>query len=196
MIEIGLLRHFPTDWNAAGRLQGRTDVPLSQASREELKGRRLPERWRGLPIICSPLSRAAETATLLSESGPPRHDPRLIEFDFGDWEGRFGKELIADPDAAYGPVETWGPDFRPPNGETPAEMTARLLVALRDVAETGPSLLVVHRGVMRAILAVATGWAWRGPETFRIKRAAVHPVMLSEDGTPVAAGPWEKLDIR
>ena len=196
MIEIGLVRHFPTDWNAEGRLQGRTDVPLSQASREELATRRLPPCWRALPVVCSPLSRAVETAEALSETGPPRRDARLIEFDFGDWEGRFGADLIADASNAYGPVETWGPDFRPPNGETPAEMTARLLPALAEIAAAGPAVLVIHRGVMRAVLAAATGWGWKGPEPFRIKRAAVHPVTLAGDGTPVAAGPWERLETR
>ena len=48
-VEIGLVRHFPTAWNAAGRLQGRSDIPLSDAARAELATRRLPPRWRGLP---------------------------------------------------------------------------------------------------------------------------------------------------
>lgn len=195
MPEIGLLRHFPTDWNAEGRLQGRTDVPLSAASREELAGRRLPPRWRGLPVIASPLARARETAEALAE-GPTAFDRRLIEMDFGDWEGRIGAELLADPACAYGPVETWGWGFRPPNGESPAEMAERLAPALAEAAARAPCLLVLHRGVMRCILALASGWGYDGPEPFRIKRAAVHPVTLDAGGAPVGFGAPEKLERR
>ncbi len=196
MPEIGLLRHFPTDWNAEGRLQGRTDVPLSEASRAELAGLRLPPRWRDVPIICSPLKRAHETAETLAEGGAPRLDDRLIEMNFGAWEGRVGAELIADPDCAYGPVETWGWDFRPPEGESPADMAARVAPALAEAARHERCLLVLHRGIMRCILALASGWTYRGPEPFRIKRAAVHPVTLSDDGKPIAFGPPEKLERR
>jgi probable phosphoglycerate mutase len=192
VIEIGLVRHFPTDWNAAGRLQGRTDVPLSEAARAELAGRRLPTRWRGLPIIASPLRRARETAEALAEGAPVRIEPRLIEFDFGDWEGRIGAELIAEG-VGYGPVEGWGADFAAPGGETVAMLEARVEAALGAIG--APAVVVTHRGVMRAALALATGWRWRGPEPFRIKRAAVHPLRL-EGGRIVGAAPWERLDRR
>ncbi|MGM0586155.1 MAG: histidine phosphatase family protein [Pseudomonadota bacterium] len=192
MIEIGLLRHFPTRWNAEGRLQGRADIPLSEEGRAALARRRLPERWRGLPVIASPLSRARETAEALAE-GPVTLDPRLVEMDMGDWEGRIGAELLADPACPYCAVDSWGWDFRPPNGESPAEIVARLRPLLAELS--APCLLVTHRGVMRAVLALATGWNYDRPEPFRIKRAAVHPVRL-EGGAPVAAAPPEKLAER
>ncbi|MEC9434034.1 MAG: histidine phosphatase family protein [Pseudomonadota bacterium] len=191
--EIGLLRHFPTDWNREGRLQGRSDIPLSAASRAEIAGRALPDRWRGLPVICSPLGRAMETARALVPEAAIRTDDRLIEMSFGDWEGRIGAELLADPACPYRPVEDWGWDFRPPGGETPAEVAARAGAVLAGLP--GPALVVCHRGVMRALLAVATGWAYRGPEPFRIKRAAVHPVTLRA-GRPVAVAAPEKLAAR
>jgi len=189
MTELGLVRHFPTDWNAAGRLQGRTDVPLSDAARAALAGLRLPERWRGLPVVASPLARARETAEALAEGTPVRIEPRLIEFDFGEWEGRVGAELIAEG-AGYGPVERWGEEFAAPGGESVAALAARVEAALG--AMQGPAVVVTHRGVMRAALALATGWRWRGPEPFRIKRAAVHPVRV-EGGRILGAEAWERL---
>ncbi|MEM1315731.1 MAG: histidine phosphatase family protein [Pseudomonadota bacterium] len=191
MTRVALVRHFPTDWNAEGRLQGRTDVPLSEASRAALAGLALPPDWRDGPVIASPLARAAETARALS-AGDVALDPRLIEFDFGQWEGRIGAELLADPACAYGPVEGWGPDFRAPGGESVTEMTERAAAALKAHAAEG-AVFVLHRGVMRALLALATGWAWRGPEPFRIKRAALHPIDLDAEGRPVAAHPPIKL---
>ncbi len=194
-MQIALLRHFPTEWNALGRLQGRTDVPLSDEGRAELALRRLPEAWRGRPILCSPLCRARETAETLAalDPAPIRFDDRLLEMDMGEWEGRQGAELIADPDCAYGPVEGWTLAFRAPGGEGPADMFARLAPLFAEIAE--PTLLVTHRGLMRAALAMATGWRYEGPETFRIKRFAIHPVTL-EAGRPVAVGAPEKLVVR
>ena len=196
MTEIGLVRHFPTDWNRDRRLQGRADTPLSAAARAELAALRLPASWRAARVVASPLLRAHETAEALAE-GPVASDPRLIEMDFGDWEGRFGPELLADPACAYRPVESWGWDFRPPGGETPAEVFARLAPLLAEIAAAGrPTLLVAHRGVMRTVLARATGWAYAGPEPFRIKRAAVHTVTLDAAGAPVAAHGFERLEAR
>ncbi|MFT4793092.1 MAG: broad specificity phosphatase PhoE [Paracoccaceae bacterium] len=196
LVKVGLLRHFPTDWNAQGRLQGRTDIPLSDASRTALRGLRLPPHWRDLPILCSPLTRARETAAILGETGSVIFDDRLMEMDFGDWEGAIAADLLADPDCAYGPVEGWGWDFRPPNGETPADMLARVGPVLEEAAAIGPCLIICHRGMMRAIMAAATGWPYLGTEPFRIRRARVHPVMLSAAGTPVALGAPEKLAPR
>lgn len=193
MTEIALLRHFPTAWNEAGRLQGRTDIPLSPASVEALKSLRLPDRWRAARLIASPLARAAATAEALAEGRPVATDPRLIELDLGAWEGRVGAELLADPASGYGPVEGWTLALRPPGGESIAEMTARLAALLRDLAGGPPTVLVAHRGVMRGILGLATGWEWEGPEPFRIRRNRLHPLRLRPDGTPEAPGPPEPL---
>lgn len=192
-IEIGLLRHFPTDWNAEGRLQGRTDIPLSAEGRTDLARHRLPARWRGCPIVTSPLSRAAETAQALAEGVTPGPDPRLVEMSFGGWEGQIGEALLADPATGYRPLEDWGWDFTAPGGESPRMMLARVLPVL--AACTGPTLVVCHRGVIRAILAAATGWAYRGPAPFRIRKAHIHPVFLSA-GRPAAIGTPERLDRR
>ncbi|MEO0682827.1 MAG: histidine phosphatase family protein [Pseudomonadota bacterium] len=190
---VALLRHFPTDWNAEGRLQGRSDQPLSDASRAALAGLRLPAGWAGAEMVASPLSRAVETARLLGGPGQPAAlEPRLTEFDFGDWEGAAGAALLADPTCAYRPVEAWGPAFRPPNGESVAELSARTAAGLAAQAAPG-RVFVVHRGVMRALLGLASGWAWSGPEPFRIKRAALHPLRLDADGRPAEVGAPVKL---
>lgn len=196
MTRIALLRHFPTEWNAAGRLQGRTDIPLSDTARADLATRRLPEAWAEVPVVSSPLSRARETAETLAEGRPVLLDPRLMEMDMGDWEGAFSDDLVADPACPYGPVETWGWDLQPPGGESPRMMAARLAPVMAELAAAGPHLVVCHRGVMRCLLALATGWDYRGPEPFRIRRAALHEITLDAAGRPVAAAPPERLPLR
>ncbi|MEM9012604.1 MAG: histidine phosphatase family protein [Pseudomonadota bacterium] len=196
MTRVALLRHFPTAWNEAGRLQGRTDIPLSEAARQDLARYRLPAPWRGAPMLSSPLSRARETAAHLAGGAVPT-DPRLTEMHFGQWEGMEGEALLSDPTSGYGPVEHWGLNFRPPGGESPAEIQGRVQPLLAEIAATGrDTILVTHRGVMRAILALASGWAYAGPEPFRIKRRALHVVTLSADGTPQAFDPPLKLEAQ
>lgn len=90
MALIYLVRHGESVWNAEERLCGRTDIELSEAGRRQAE--RLGERLRGLPpaaIYASPLGRTAETASIigLGTGLTPILDPRLIELNYGAWEG-------------------------------------------------------------------------------------------------------------
>ncbi|MEO0361985.1 MAG: histidine phosphatase family protein [Pseudomonadota bacterium] len=187
--EIGLARHFETDWNALRLLQGRTDRPLTDAARARATALALPPPWDAARLVASPLSRARDTARLLAGRAP-EEEPALIELSWGDWEGRRGEDLLADPTSGYEHVEHWGWDKAPPGGgESPAAALARIGPALAALAADGRRTLVVtHRGVMRVILAKAWGWDFDRPEPFRIKRERIYPVTLAADGTPVAAG--------
>ena len=98
---ILLIRHGETDWNHQGRRQGRRDVPLNEAGREQMQ--RCAALLRGLPvnaILTSPLSRATESAAILAcelgvDEQSIRRDAGLIERDFGDVDGMTDAELRA-----------------------------------------------------------------------------------------------------
>ena len=94
MTRVAFLRHAPTVWNAAGRIQGHTDEPLSEAGRTWARQFRLPAEVRDWPLFSSPLSRAVETARLVG--GEPQVEPGLIEMDWGLAEGRTLAALRAD----------------------------------------------------------------------------------------------------
>jgi probable phosphoglycerate mutase len=179
MTRIALMRHFPTPWNADGRLQGQTDIPLSPASRAQLAGLRLPPPWDGARLIASTLARAAETAQLLADGRPVATDPRLAELGFGDWEGRRAAELAADRAAGFRPSSDWGPDERAPGGESLAEAWARLAPALAQIAaDPAPAVIVAHKSVMRLILRRA------GLDLPDIKRGRLYPLTLDGCGNP------------
>ena len=181
---VALLRHFPTDWNREHRLQGRIDRPLTADSLKELAGLALPAPWDLARVVSSPLTRAVQTAEALAGTPVPT-DPRLIELEWGEWEGRHGADLLADPDSGFRPVEDWGWDRRPPGGESPGDAWARVQPALAEIAATGaPTVLVIHRGLIRVILAKAWGWNFDRPEPFRIKKGKLCPLVLDEDGSP------------
>jgi probable phosphoglycerate mutase len=188
MTPIALLRHFPTDWNAEGRLQGRVDRPLTDAARADLAALAPPPPWDGADILTSPLSRARETAGALWPSA--RVDERLIELDWGAWEGGLRDALIADPESGYRHVEEWGWDMRPPGGESPRDAHDRVAPLLAEIAAQGRrTVIVAHRGLMRVILAAAFGWNFDSPEPFRIRRARLHPLALDPEGRPCAPEP-------
>ncbi|WP_319545253.1 histidine phosphatase family protein [Ruegeria conchae] len=176
MTRLALLRHGHTEWNRAGRIQGRSDIPLDIDARAELAGYRLPSPWDTASIWSSPLSRAAETAELVSGKAP-KTSKALTEMNWGDWEGQRGVDLIAIPDSGYRHIEEWGWDYRPPNGESPAELWARIAPWMDGL--TGDNLAVCHIGIMRVILAKAWGWNFEGPAPFKIKRNRLFVIELN-----------------
>jgi probable phosphoglycerate mutase len=145
-----LVRHGETDWNAAGRLQGQTDRPLTDFGRSqarqvaaELDG----ERFEA--IYSSDLARARETAHILGEQLglAVALDPGLREKDWGTWEG-----LTA--------VERDRVEFV---GESTEAHRDRILGALRRISERHPGdgrvLVVTHGGSMRRVQTAAMGMA-------------------------------------
>ncbi len=178
MIRLALLRHGHTDWNRAGRIQGRSDIALDDTARSELAAQALPAPWDAADLWSSPLLRAAETAKLVA-GRDPQTAPELIEMDWGDWEGLRGIDLKADPKSGFRDIEHWGWDYRPPGGETPAEVWERIAPWLQRL--TRDTLAVCHIGIMRMILARAYGWDFDGPAPFRIKRNRLFVVEIDGD---------------
>jgi probable phosphoglycerate mutase len=184
MIRLALLRHGHTDWNRAGRIQGRTDIPLDDAARAQLSALRLPPAWDRAMLWSSPLSRAVETASLVSGRAP-RTDAALMEMNWGAWEGQHSKALYADATAGFRHIEDWGWHFSPPGGEPPAALRARLLPWAEALDQD--AVAVCHIGVMRVLLAHAMGWNFDGPVPFQIKRNRLY--VLKIEGTTWHADP-------
>ncbi|MFC3614424.1 histidine phosphatase family protein [Lutimaribacter marinistellae] len=174
---LALLRHGHTAWNRAGRIQGRSDIPLDDDARLQLTGLALPAPWDAAELWASPLLRAVETAELVAGRAP-RTDPALIEMNWGAWEGQRGTDLIAEPGSGYRHIEDWGWSYRPPGGECPSELWDRLAPWVEGLA--GDSVAVCHIGIMRVILARAWGWDFDGPAPFKVKRNRLYVVDLDD----------------
>ena len=174
MIDVVMVRHAATAWNEAGRIQGRTDVPLAERGREALTGRRLPARFESYRVHSSPLARAVETAALLG-LGAPVLDRRLMEMDWGEWEGKTRASVAAVDACAVARSEARGPDFRPPGGESPREVQARILDWARSVARLRHDVVAVtHKGVVKATLGLACGWDLTGKSPVRLDWSCLH----------------------
>jgi broad specificity phosphatase PhoE len=188
MTPLLLIRHGATAWNAAGRIQGRTDVPLSAHGRRQVAGWRVPEAWRDARWLASPLARARQTAALLTER-PVTIEPRLCEMDWGEWEGHRLSALRAAAPEAMAENEARGLDFRPPGGESPREVCARLAALVAELArEPAPVVAVTHKGVMRAALVLAAGWDMRGKPPWRLQRDRAFALTGFADGRLELAG--------
>ncbi|MGE0154865.1 MAG: histidine phosphatase family protein [Reyranellaceae bacterium] len=186
MTLLAVIRHGPTEWNAARKLQGMADVPLSAEGRALVATWRLPAEFRTWRLLSSPLSRAQETARLLGAPRVPILEPLLREMSFGDWEGFTVKELAAAGDAdEFQALADKGLDMLPPNGESPRMVIERLQTLLARLAQEGePTVAVCHKGVIRALLALATGWPMLGRQPVKLDWSALHCFRLDAEGAP------------
>ena len=135
----------------------------------------------------SPLSRCTETSEILTvryrRADPPHIEPRLTEMSFGEWEGRNLTELRS----TYGPVmvewESRGLDFRAPGGESPRDVQDRLRPWLAELTAVDADILAIaHKGVIRALYALASGWDMREKPAFRLADNALHQFELDRSG--------------
>jgi broad specificity phosphatase PhoE len=184
MVPLVLIRHGPTDWNRERRIQGRSDRPLDPEGVAALRRLVLPQAWAGYDWVTSPLARARQTAAVL---GHPEAavEPALIEMDWGEWEGRRLAELRADPGAEMARREGAGLDFAAPGGESPRQVQARLAPWLGRLAAAGrPTVAVGHKGVMRALYALATGWDMTGEAPDRLRPYRAFGFLVDAAGSP------------
>lgn len=181
---LAMLRHGETAWSRDKRVQGHTDVPLSDEGRAWLQRHRLPARFARMQLVSSPLLRCTATATALGLAGVAI-EPRLIEMCWGQWEGHRLPELRFELGDAMAVNEARGFDFMPPQGESPRQVLARVWPWLAERAADGrPTLALAHRGVIRAVFAAATGWDMLGRPPARLDWAALQVFALGADGTP------------
>lgn len=145
---VYLLRHGKTAWNLEGRYQGRSDIPLCEAGKQELS----PADFSPERVYVSPMKRAAETAQLLFPGAQSIAVPGLEEMDFGAFEGKRFRDLADDP--AY---RAWveGNCTAPcPGGEGREDFSRRVCAAFERLMarEREQLVIVAHGGTQMAIL--------------------------------------------
>ncbi len=182
MTPLVMIRHGPTTWNEEKRLQGHQDIPLSDAGRKLVSLWKVPSPVNRYQWVCSPLRRARETAELLGAENL-QVEPRLMEMDYGNWEGSRLQDLRRDFGDEMAANEARGIDFRPDSGETPREVQDRLKPWFMDIARRGrPTLAVAHHGVLRALYSLATGWSMVAAPPEKFQRSAMHSFIVAETG--------------
>ena len=152
--DLWVMRHGETEWNVAGRLQGRSDSALTSRGRAQAaRQAQLVAAIRG-ERFSSPQGRALHSARIVFAGQPFATDPRLAEICIGDWTGRSASALRAEaPDAFMGSRLGWYDHA--PGGEGFAGLRARVRGFLASVAL--PAIIVTHGITLRMIRAELTG---------------------------------------
>ena len=202
MINLYLMRHGHTIWADTGGVAGSTDIDLSDKGREAVRA--IAKTFRNNTQLthwtCSPMSRTQETSSILrsvleqTSSQPlPKIalDERLVELNFGDWEGQTWDQVHKDSPEL---LHTWGEDWvrrSPPNGETFGEQCQRCNQWLGSWLQTvaahhdASAMVVSHGGSIRALLCLCLGWELSDAMTFNVDPASLCWLQQSK-----VDGPW------
>ena len=159
--EVLVLRHGQTEWNAAGRLQGHLDSPLTEIGLRQSQRQNetlLDYDLDGFRFITSPQGRACKTAQLALAGivAEIETSEELKEINMGQWSGITRAEIAAErkmrlQDLGELQIYDWTP-----GGETTAQLFARCARFL--VQLTGPAVLVTHGMTSLCLRLCALGW--------------------------------------
>ncbi len=145
---VYLARHGETAWSLTGQYTGLTDLPLTEQG--EQTARRLGERLKEIEfakVWTSPLQRARRTCELAGFGAVAEIDPDLLEWNYGEYEGRRTAEILAERPGWL--------LFRDgcPGGETPAQVAARADRVVRRVRAVNDNVLLFSSGHFIRVLA-------------------------------------------
>ena len=176
------VRHGQTVWNVENKICGATDSPLTEHGRQQAAetGKNIVESGiKADEILYSPLSRAADTAKIISEmSGIPcREEPRLIEQNFGKWEStpRDGKEFKKAKESFACRYE---------GGESMLQLAQRIYNLLDEIKQESDHktyILVAHNGISRMIQSYFTDMTNEEFASFGVKNCQVAPYIRARE---------------
>ena len=183
MRRLTLIRHALTAWNADGRFQGHSDVPLSDDGRRQ--ARRLARHVTGTEtdavVYASSSSRALETARIAFPNHEIVVDPRLRELNFGVFEGHTQSE-----NEARDAWREWFADpfeRRVPGGESYRDLRERMVAWMEDAhaAHEDHVVAVTHSGAIQMLLSWVLGVEhprWR--KRIYLRHASVSRVLFRD----------------
>jgi len=187
-----LVRHGESVANAQGLLLGRIDADLTEFGRAQAAAVRALLSSPVVELRTSPLARARHTAAALALEAEAQIDPRWIEVDYGEFDG----QKLSDIPATVWQEWRRDPDYRPPGGETLAEVDRRIAAACDELfaqpdagarRADGDVVVVSHVTPIKAAVAWAlgadAGLSWR----LHLNTASVTRIGWGNDG-PVLHG--------
>ena len=181
---IYFIRHGQTERNNARQLQGRSDQPLNEAGIRQAQDAAAFLRERGIKfryVFTSPLIRAVQTAEIIAPDLAPVVEERLIEMDYGPYEGLDLRRLPPE-------VLTFFRDFvrnpAPPGMEPLGSVVQRAGAFLEDRCKAGGNILVsTHAIAMKGMLEYLTPDSNGSYWSRNIGNCAVYTAERLPDGT-------------
>jgi broad specificity phosphatase PhoE len=179
---IAFARHGQTELNRGGRLQGRIDAPLSALGVQQAEA--LGHGFAAAPVtrvLCSPLQRARDTAAAIAAEHrlELEVDDRLIELDYGAWDGL----LLADVPPADWAAWRTDPEFAPPGGERLSDVAARVASFCTEVLTADLVVAVSHVSPIKAAVCNALRVDDRSTWRMQLDVASVTRIGRRPDGS-------------
>ena len=154
--KIYLFRHGETEWNVAGKMQGRLDSPLTERGRQQAlaHGKLLAELS---PVEClwvSTANRTRATADFINAriAAPQYFSDALLERDCGTWSGKTPAQVQQEFPDEWSRLQNDAHNHRPGGGENLPDLMARFRQLLADWPQPDCLGIVTHGVVSRAIL--------------------------------------------
>ena len=167
--DVWLIRHGETEWTVSRRHTGLTNLPLTLAGEEQAKA--LRRRLKGVSfarVFYSPLQRAARTCELAGYDWVAEVDKNLVEWNYGDYEGKMRPEILADrPDWII---------FRDgcPNGESPMDVAFRADRVISGIRTINGNVAIFSSGhFLRVLIARWLGLDPSAGRYFKLGTAAL-----------------------
>lgn len=185
---VYLARHGETAWSLSGQHTGITDLPLTK--RGERNARRLGERLRGISfaaVFTSPLQRAVRTCELAGFGAVAERDDNLVEWNYGQYEGRRTFEILAER-------PNWQL-FRDgcPGGETPQQVGVRADAVLSRIRAVRGDVLVFSSAHFLRVLA--SRWLGLPPSDgryFLLSTASLSALGYEHDASEPVIRLWDE----
>ena len=174
MIELWLIRHGETEWSAAGRHTGRTDVPLTAHGREIAAAvGKFMVGTTFAAVLRSPMGRARETCEIAGFGEVAVVDEGLREWDYGVYEGKTSKEIQAEiPGWSVWKDTIVGGETVEQVGARADAVIARALAAA-GTGDGGKVALFAHAHILRILAARWVGLEARGGSLFALGTGSV-----------------------
>jgi probable phosphoglycerate mutase len=176
---VVVVRHGETEWSRANRHTGHSDIPLTEEGRAQaLRLHSVLSAWTFAAVFTSPLSRAAETCALAGYGDVAVADPELMEWDYGEYEGKTLEE-----------IRRTHPGWRlfrdgVVGGEALSAVAARAdHVISRARAIDGDVLLFAHGHILRVVTAVWLELPAENGERFSLSAAGIGVLCYEHDWT-------------
>ncbi len=180
------VRHGESIYNAEGRIQGQSDIPLSELGRRQSEA--VAQALAGLPVeavYSSPLRRAMETAELIAAALglEIQTDPRLKEINAGIFQDRLRSELAALYPEELARWTSGDPDFVIPGGESRRGLARRGRDGFESIFRSGHGhgVVVAHGRLLSVTLKELVDFA-PGQQPFALHNGSITKLAVDGDG--------------
>lgn len=194
MLQVYLVRHGETQWNAERRIQGQSDSPLT--AKGEQQAWQVGERAKALGIthiIASDLGRTRRTAEIIAEACgcDITLDPRLRELDMGVLEQRHIESLTEEEENWRRQLVNGTADGRIPDGESMQELSDRMHASLAtclDLPEGSRPLVVSHGMALGCLVSTILGLPAYAERRLRLRNCSISRIDYQQ--SPWLASGW------